>query len=261
MPRETVALRTFNRGLISPLALARTDIDRTALSAETFTNWMPRNLGTMMLRPGTKYIGTTLSNSAAEFIPFIFSTSDTALLEITDGVLRVWVDDDLISRTAVSTVVANSAFTSDVTSWTDNDEAGGTSAWVTGGYLGLTGNGTAAAIREQEVIVSASDQNIEHALDIVIERGPVILRVGSSTGDDDYISETTLDTGSHSLSLTPTGNFFVQFLSRLKRQVLVDSCGVAASGTMSVTAPWAEADISKLRYDQSGDIIYVAADG
>jgi hypothetical protein len=30
---------------------------------------------------------------------------------------------------------------------------------------------------------------------------------------------------------------------------------------MSVTAPWAEADISKLRYDQSGDIIYVAADG
>ena len=49
--------------------------------------------------------------------------------------------------------------------------------------------------------------------------------------------------------------------SRVKRQVLVDSCGIAASGVMNVTAPWAGGDIGKLRYDQSGDIVYVAADG
>lgn len=261
MPRETVALRTFNRGLISPLALARTDIERTSLSAETFTNWMPRNLGSMMLRPGTKYIGTTRSNLSAKYIPFVFSTEDTALCELTDSTLRVWVDDALVTRNSVATAVANGGFDSDVASWTDNDEAGGTSAWVTGGYLGLTGNGTAAAIREQQVTVAAGDQGTEHSLDIVIERGPVVLTVGSSSGDDDYITETTLGTGYHSLSFTPTGDFYVEFSSRLKRQVLVDSCNVSSAGTMEVTTPWASADLSKIRFDQSADIVYVACDG
>ncbi len=261
MPRQQNPLRAFNRGLISPLALARTDIERTALSAEICTNWIPRNLGSMMLRPGTKYIGATLSNSTAYFIPFIFSSSDTALIEITGTVMRVWVNDSLVTRASVSTTVANNSFTTDLTSWTDNDESGGVSAWVTGGYLGLTGNGTAAAIREQQITVAAGDQGTEHALEIIIERGPVILRVGSTTGDDDYITETTLDVGTHSLTLTPTGNFFIEFSSRVKRQVLVDSCGIAASGVMNVTAPWSGDDISKLRYDQSGDIIYIATNG
>ena len=88
MGKQVVALKVFNRGLISPLALARTDIERTALSAETMTNWMPRNLGSMSLRPGSKYIGATASNNAAKFIPFIYSQSDTALVEITDVLMR-----------------------------------------------------------------------------------------------------------------------------------------------------------------------------
>lgn len=261
MPRETVDLKSFNRGLISPLALARTDLDRTALSAETFDNWMPRNLGSMMLRPGTKYLGSTRSDLAAEFIPFVFSTTDTALLEFTATNLRVWISDALVSRTAVSTALTNGTLDSDLSSWTDDDDPGGTSAWVTGGYLGLTGDGTNFAKRYQQVTVAAGDQSVEHALDIVIERGPVVLRVGSSANDDDYITETVLDTGSHSLTLTPTGNFFVEFKSSTKRQTLVDSCDVASSGTMTVTAPWAAADLTKLRFDQSGDIIYIAADG
>lgn len=57
MPRNNVPLLAFNRGIISPLALARTDIERLALSAEVQTNWMPRLLSSMMLRPGLGYIG------------------------------------------------------------------------------------------------------------------------------------------------------------------------------------------------------------
>ena len=261
MPKENVSLHTFNRGLVSPLALARTDIERVGLSAETMDNWMPRNLGSMMLRPGTSYIGATASNNQARFLPFIFASTDTALLEITDLNMRVWVSDALVTRASVSSAVANGLFTTNLTSWTDNDEAGSTSAWVTGGYLGLTGNGTTAAIREQEVTVTGGDSSVEHALDIVIERGPVTLRVGSTSGDDDYISEASLGEGQHSLSFTPTTNFFIEFSSRTKRQMLVDSVAVASSGVMSVTAPWAEADLSDIRYDQSGDIVYVACDG
>lgn len=258
MGQENVGLVAFNRGLISRIGLARTDIKRTAFSAETMTNWVPRVLGSMMLRPGLGYIGSTASNAAARVIPFIFATNDTALLEFTASAMRVWVSDALITRPSVASAVSNGNFDSDLTGWTDNDEAGGTSAWVTGGYMGLTGNGTAAAIRDQTVTVAVADQGVEHALRIVVQRGPVVLRVGTSTTDDSYISETTLATGTHSLAFTPTGDFNIRFLSRLKRQVLVDSCNVEASGVMSITSPYGASDLDNIRFDQSGDIVFIA---
>lgn len=261
MPKATVALQSFNRGIVSPLGLARTDLDRLRLSAETQNNWMPRTLGSMMLRPGLGYIGSTASNAAAKFLAFVFSTDDTALIEVTNAKVRVWVDDALITRPSVSTAVSNGDFGSDLTGWTDADESGGTSAWATGGYMSLTGNGTAAAIRRQTVTVGGADQNAVHALNIVVQRGPVLLRVGSSSGGDEYVTETELRTGAHSIAFTPTGNFYIQLFSRLKRAVLVDSIAVASAGVMELTAPWLAADLAKLRYDQSGDVLFVACEG
>lgn len=262
MPTQNTSFLAFNRGLISPLGLARVDLKRSALSAEIMRNWMPRALGSMMLRPGMQYLGSTRSNARAVYVTFVKATDDKAQLEISANVLRVLVDDELITREAVSTAVTNGTFTSNVTGWTDNDEVGGTSVWVTGGYLGLTGNGTAAAIRDQTLTVAAADQNIEHALRVVVERGPVTLRIGSSSGGDEYFNETELETGTHSLAFTPTGaSVYVRLMSRLKRQVLVDSVSIEAGGVMTVTAPWAEADIEKIRYDQSGDVVFVACAG
>ena len=259
--RTRVAKLAFNRGLCSRLGLARADIKRLAMAAETQTNWVSRVLGSMMIRPGLGYIGASASNAFARYIPFEFSASDKAQLELTASLLRVRVSDALITRGSVSSAVANGTFTSNLTSWTDNDESGGTSAWVTGGYMGLTGNGTAAAIRDQTVTVAAGDQGDEHALRIIIQRGPVILRVGSTAGGDEYITETELATGTHSLAFTPTGDFRIRFMSRLKRQVLVDSVAVEASGVMTLPTPWIEADLRKIRYDQSGDIIFCACAG
>ncbi len=261
MAEESYTYLTFNRGLLSRLGLGRIDLDRTRLSAQTFFNYMPRVLGSMMLRPGLQYLGSVASDNPARMLPFVFATDDKALIELTDSVMRVWVDDALVTRASVSTTVANGGFDSDLTSWTDNDEAGGTSAWVTGGYMGLTGNGTAAAIRDQSVTVTGGDQNVEHALNITIQRGPVVLRVGTATTDDAYINETTLETGAHSLSFTPTGNFNIRLLSRLKRQVLVDSVNVASSGVMTLATPWAAADLDFIRARQSADVIFIAMNG
>jgi hypothetical protein len=254
-------LFTFNRGRVSPLSLGRVDQKRVAVSAEIQTNWIPRIMGPMSLRPGWQYIDSTLSNNTAKYLKFIFSIDDTALVELTDSAMRVLVDESVVTRPSVSSAVTNGTFTSDVSGWTDSDEAGGTSVWVTGGYLGLTGNGTAAAIRDQTVTVAAGDQGIVHALDIVIERGPVGIRVGSAAGTDDYIGETFLETGSHSIAFTPTGNFHIRLFSRLKRQVLVDSCDVASSGEMVLVTPWSESDLDNVRPEQSGDVIYIACKG
>lgn len=264
MSRQNLPYFALNRGLVSPLSLARADIKRLALSAEEQTNYVSKQLGPMLLRPGWQYLANTKSNNAARCISFMFSTSDVARVEFTNLVMRVFISDALITRVSVSTAVANGNFDTNLTSWTDNDEAGGTSAWVTGGYMGLTGDGTNAAIRDQTVTVAGADQNVEHALRVIIHRGPVILRVGTGTTDDSYINETTLDTGEHSLAFTPTGNFNIRFLSRLKRQVLVNSCNIEAAGVMEITTSYTTSDLDKIVAgpdSQSGDIIYVACEG
>jgi len=208
MPRNNVPLQAFNRGIISPLALARTDIERVALSAEIQTNWMPRTLGSMMLRPGLGFIGRTKVDNKATFLKFIFSTTDTALIELTGNLMRVWKDDVLLSRPAVSSAVVNGGFDTDLAGWTSADEASASSSWVSGGYMQLLGTGFNSAIRRQQVTVSPTDENKVHALRISVTRGPITLRVGTTAGDDDYVSETSLSTGVHSITLTPAGNFF-----------------------------------------------------
>lgn len=258
MPKINEQLLAFNRGIISPLALGRVDLERTALSAEIQTNWIPRVLGSMMLRPGLGYQWTTKGNAQAKAIPFVFSTNDTALIEVTSGTLRVWDGDSLVTRPTVSSTVSNGGFVTDLTGWTDNDDAGATSIWVSGGFLSLQGDGTNVASRYQSV--STSSAGTEHALRIVIERGPVTLRVGTAVGDDSYI-DATLKTGTHSLSFTPTGTYVIEFSSAALYSVLVDSVAVESAGIMELPAPWTTSDLDFLRYDQSGDVIFVACDG
>lgn len=261
MAKKSTAFYGFNRGLVSKLALARIDMKRLSFSAETMNNWMPRVLGSMMLRPGLGYLGSTQSNNQARFLPFVFSTDDLAAIEITDSVVRVWVDDTPIVRPAVTSAVTNGTFTTDLSGWTDNDEVGATSQWTASGLMALAGNGTAAAIRDQTVTVAGANINVEHALHVNIFRGPVTFSVGSTTGDDDYIAETTLDTGIHSLAFTPSGNFSIRFSNELKRNVYVDSIAVEAAGAMTIASPWTSADLRLIRADQSGDILFVACKG
>ena len=104
------SILAFNRGLVSRLGLARSDIKRMALAAETMTNWFPKVLGSMSLRPGSEYIGGVKSDLVERIIPFKFSVSDTVLLEMTNLVMRVWKDDALLTRPSVSTTVDNGTF-------------------------------------------------------------------------------------------------------------------------------------------------------
>lgn len=259
MPQGHAPILAFNRGILGKHALARVDLARYAMSAEVMTNWMPRVLGSMSLRPGWQYISSTRNNAKAKTIDFIFSSTDVAQLELTAGVMRVRVNDALITRSAVTAQTTNGSFTSDVSGWTDSDESGATSAWTTGGFLSLVGTGTNAAIRDQAVTVSQA--GTEHALRIVIARGTVILRVGSTSGDDDYVTETALGVGTHSLAFTPTGTFNIRVMNRSIAASLVDSITVESAGVLEVPTPWLEADLAFVRRVQSGDVMYITSKG
>lgn len=267
MARAKLAFLAFNRGLVSPLGLARADVKRIALSAEEMTNYTPRVLGSMMLRAGMEYITPTYYSGAADgearCLSFIFSTSDTARIELNNTALRVLVDGtDPIRRSQVATTIA------DISTWTDADEAGATSAMGVSVYgnpvMAFTGTGTNFAIRRQ--LVTNLSPGIEHGLSIEIIRGPVLLRIGTSAGDDDILSETSLETGVHSIGITPVGDFWVEFKQNLERQVQVASpgCVVEASAgdeDMLLLTPWFPDDLQNIRFDQSGDVLFVACAG
>lgn len=261
MSRGYNELIAFNRGQISPLALARVDVKRVALSAETQLNWMPRILGSMMLRPGTEQVIETLSDAKSINIPFIFNNNDTAILEVTNGAIRPLVNEAAITRVAVSAAVANGTFAGNINNWTDAGGVGATSVYVAGNFMGLTGTDFNYASRKQTVTLGGGDSGKEHALMIVVARHSVTLRVGNADGDDSYINEIDLRTGTYSLAFTPTTNIFIEVKNLTDYQALLQSVTIESAGDISLPSPWQLADLPNIRWDTSGDVIFAACDG
>ncbi len=437
MARGNIPLFAFNRGLVSPKSLARVDLERTRLSAETFNNWLPKTQGSMTLRPGTKYFGSSRHDTGATFIEFVAATDDVALPELTDGTMRIWLGDDghnlaLLERPAVETTVSLSdtgwssasaggviagvsggtvdyvpamtaATTNGVTvaaksegtsvthpAWMGADNSTATSwqsssgvpqwwrvdfgagntrriksytvragpasadvksapkAWTLEGNDVDTGNGwtvedtrsaqTGWAVSEKrtfsnasytdtganawrywrlnisavsvaipdkvivsefelqndtggsgtaadlvrfdsqgltlnadsigalararrQVVVDTGDYGVEHSVAITVSRGPVTLRVGSSSGDDDFVRETQLGTGYHSLAFVPEQNFHITVQSDTDLDRIVSSIEIGAAGVVEIPAPWGADDLDNIRYDQSADVVYVDCAG
>jgi hypothetical protein len=261
MPRENQSLYALNRGVVSRLGLARIDVKRLAIAAQDQTNWVPRVLGGMSLRAGRTYIGATLANAAARFLKFIFATTDTALIELTASAMRIWIADVLLTRPAVTTSITNGTFAGSIAGWTDLDDAGAVSSWVAPNYMQLVGSGPGFAIREQQVTVAGANINVEHGIRITIVRGPVTLRIGSTSGGDDYVRETVLNEGSHSISVVPTGDFYIRFMSRQLAKAWVSNCTIEAAGAVVLPTPWGASSLSYVRIDQSADVVFVACVG
>lgn len=430
MARANVPFLSFNRGLISPKALARVDLDQTKLSAEVYTNWLPKTQGAMTLRPGTKHFGSSLRDTGAEWIEFVASTEDVAFCELTHQKMRIWLGDDahelaLLARPFVSTTVTitdtgwsdastggtasvssidaipamTAATTSGVTitassqntsassgggdayhigdndlstewhdtgdnnnslpswvkvdfgsaksiarysirasssssrtdsapdtwqlqgndvdtgaGWTTEDTQGSETGWgtsekrtytledtgtpgpwrywrlnvtgvdtdlelviaewemfeanvntkVTQDSNGITLNASAIgslARARKRVVVDTGDRGVEHSLAVTVARGPVVFRVGSSVGDDDYVSETSLGTGYHNLAFTPNNDFHITMQTDALVNRIVSSLSIGDTGTVEITAPWDAADLDDIRYDQSADVVYVDCNG
>lgn len=253
-------LLAFNRGVISKIGLARIDIDRMAMSCEQMTNWIPRVLGSMMLRPGLQFIGRPLSDFQCRNVPFVFSEDDTVLLEVGSGQVRFRIDDVLLERdNTITTLVTNGNFASSLTGWTDVSDTGGSATWSSGHAL-LKGDGTDYGRLQQTVTVAIGDQGIEHALNVQISEGYIWFKVGSTAGDDDYIAERTLGKGQHSLAFTPTtGTFTIQIAHEREFNAWVNSCQIEGAGIpQQLPIPWSAGDLKYLRWTQSGDVMYFA---
>lgn len=258
MAKQTTLTYSFSAGEKSTAGLARIDQEGLKLAAEVQENVLPRVVGAAQVRPGFEHLGATASNKKAVFLRFVKAVDDTALIELTDGAMRVWVNDALVSQDAVTSTVTNGDFTSSA-GWTLTTTGGATaninSTVANALVLRADARGsTASCVRS----VSTSSAGQRHALLISVTRGPVTFKCGSTSGGDDYISTTTLDTGIHSLAFTPSGTYYVYFEAQTDRYAIVSSIAVQGAGTLNLPGPWSESELPDIRYDQSGDIIFLA---
>ena len=260
-------LLALNRGEVSKLALGRVDVEKLRLSAACQLNWMPFVVGPMMLRPGLPVIGEILGDAPAHLVRFVFSKLDTALIELTSNKMRIWVDDQLVTRSAVGTSISDPTFQGGG-SWSSANTTTGATASIASGVCTLSCPpiGGLAQI-QQAITIAPADRATEHGLRVSVLNGPVTLRCGSSAGISDIIAQTVIDTGTHSLAFTPnTGTIYLQIESidawnKTLTGVSIDNPSSGAPAVLIIPTPWAESDLPNIRYDQSGDIIFAAAYG
>ncbi len=280
-------LLAFNRGVVSKRGLARLDLERMAMSASQQTNWMPRVLGSMMLRPGMKYIDIMFSEDSqtgnpqlTRQMPFVFGVDDTTLIEFGSergigldqrGKIRFRTNDILLTRPDVGAVVDDPGFTSGFgfNEWEDDSDSGATAE--VGGFAtvpfkcNLIGTGDAFAKVVQDVAVIGGEEQLEHSLTITVDQEFCRLRVGKTKNADDLIRETSLGQGKHNLAFVPDGSiFWIELANSSNYNVLVDDVDifdtVASPQIVEFETGWNEAsEIDSVRWTQSGDVIYVIA--
>lgn len=262
MSENTPLIHSFNNGEISQAALNRVDLRKTALACQLQQNIFPYAIGKAIMRPGTEYLAAGLYQRS-RLLPFAKTISARGVLDLTynnssAGKLRALIDDELVTRPSVSSTITNGGFSSS-SGWTTNNTGGGAANFTNALQLQAPYRGGRAAAYQS---VSTSNPDVQHALKIIIARGSVRFRCGSSQGEDDYISETTLDVGTHSLAFTPSGStYVVEFFTKSTSVVEVTSIAVEAAGIMEVDAPWSPSELNKIRYDQSLDVTFLTRGG
>ena len=257
----------FNRGVLDSIGLARIDIERYSFAAAVQRNWIPRVLGSMMIRPGLKYLDTMAVSQGLNLVrqmPFIFEEDDTALLEFGVGsYMRVRINDVLLERPTVSSTIANANFIDadnvPPTSWSVDDDSD-CDSFVLDNDLELRGSGEGFARTYQTITVAGPDLGVEHGLHIGVLKGRVRCRIGSTVQGDDLF-EDWLDTGDHWLSITPLGDFTIELSNDKEFNTIVSYCDID-TGVVQMGTGWSTEDqVRSVRWDQSGDRIYCAADG
>jgi hypothetical protein len=91
---------------------------------------------------------------------------------------------------------------------------------------------------EQQVTVAGCNIGVEHGIRIVILRGPVLCASARPRAMTTTWRRRTLGTGTHSISITPTGDFFIRFFSRLPARAYVQSCTIEAAGVVTLPTPY-----------------------
>lgn len=252
---RNIPITSFNGGEIGEEVMLRTSLETYPNSAEFLENIWPEPAGPGHFRPGTRFLVELPSGKLSHGIPFVYDTVTYGIL-LSDNEIRIEQGGGIVTRAAVTATISDGTFSAALNGWTDISTGGAT---ATGGADGLqlTSNGVAVAGVRRAITIN--EVGTTHGLRIVVERGNVTLKIGSTPGGEEYL-RTDLRAGAHSIGVTPTsGTLYVEFTSTERAQRRVTSIAFEAAGDLVLPTPWAEAQLRGLRHDQKNDVVYFAS--
>jgi hypothetical protein len=229
-------LYSLNAGEVSKIALARVGVAKPRMAAACQVNWLPFVVGPMMLRPGASMSGKCFPTRRRSLC-FVFSKLDTSLIELAPNKMPVWINEVLLTRMTVGAIIGDPFFAGSGSRTTANTTSGASVTLGNNAVTLLCRRVGGLALIQQTMTVPAADQGKEHGIRIVVTNGPVILRASSTAGGSDVISQTELDTGTHSLSCYPSGNFTIQIESADPQNKTLTQCSIEAAGPVVLPTP------------------------
>lgn len=259
MARRHEFVYALNAGGVDRESLGRIDLEKMRLAGEhPVKNFIPRVLGPMALRPGLQHLSTL--SEECRMIEFIRDSDTAALLVFGNQIATVYVDGVPVQVANAATAITNPTFTSGGGGWTDvSDTGAGTDGVVT---LGVSGSAEfiatkyRAAALQQTVSVAGGDQATAHTLRVTVSIGPVFLRIGTSAGGEEVMTETLLLSGTHKLTFTPSaGTIYIRFRSEDPVARYISDCrfehtALGGAGNLFLPTPWATADLPFIATDQ-----------
>lgn len=129
----------------------------------------------------------------------------------------------------------------------------------TNGRLKLPGEALLTSCAEQDVTVGAGNISNVHVLKFTVAgaRGGVCaVRIGTTSGDDDILTEIEVGIGYHLLEFTPGATtFYVQFCNSNDpvQDIYIDDVSLIDNAALEITTPYATADLADLKVYQSDD--------
>lgn len=254
MAKEKTPLLRFNGGEVGKDIDPLVDLEKYPAAASIMENWLATVQGEMHMRGGLGWCSSVSDAGRAMLYPFVFSASQRYGARFTSGRLRILQDGDVIIRPTVATVIQNGNFSS-LSGWT-NISVSPSTATAPSGLLRLYANGTSQAGIKRQITIATAD--VEHAINLVVTRGPVKLRVGSAEGGIDLLN-VDARTGFHSLAFTPTtSTVWIEIVSTDRAIRNVESIAIAPSGDMIIETPYlTDESYGNLGLVQSTDTLFI----
>lgn len=262
MARASVIQNQFTRGELSPRMRGRIDLAQYYQGCRTMQNWLPLSHGGATVRPGLRYVAATKdADEASRLLSFVFNVSDTYALELADKAMRVFRERGQVVAGETDAAIVNGDFAAGIAGWTDNSTGAASIAHDAGNQrLQLNGNGSDVAVAEQAV--TTSQTGTEHVLRLRVvgagASGAIKLRVGSSSGGEQYLADSTLLDGYHCIQFTPDASpFYLQFRNEENGSHGIDDVALLDDAPVEIDTPYAAADLFALKTVQDADTMWL----
>jgi len=242
------AVTTFQGGVIGGELHNRVDIQTYPSGSEVMTNFRPSLQGVMSRRPPMEHLDQFVdSDLKGRLFAFSYSVEASYLVLATEDGLSFYANDGLITIPTVS---------ASLSSWTDQSTGAG-SVTLVGTKLFLDSDGAGNAVAEK--VITVNQANTVHVIAFEVVHGPIDIRIGTTTGDDDLMAYTRLRAGFHRLAFTPTtGVAYVQFHHADNAgRVVRDTVSILPGPTFYLPHPYIEDDLREIHTQQIRDVLYM----